>query len=408
MSESIPILGYVASATHGIKGDKDRAKRAAGKCTTTTVVVTATIATYGLAGVAYSAATNPDGKITKMSESIPILGYVASATHGIKGDKDRAKRAAAKCTASTVKTGVAIGTGIAIATSVPTGGTSLAFVGAAAAAGAGAGATAGGVGLFAESQIAKGIKDESIKNQCKQGTAKEYAKAIAGGAVKGAIGGAMSGGAMDVLADQVDVVGDIVDGVKEVKEAIGIEPEVDDPTKSNMDKAMDKLKDDITGDLEDNAKGLCKAKIKEMYEKKEDWEYDPQQMDNIYIITGQGMKYICCDKSGKINCDGIDKNGTIFESIPHATDESKVALKSNGYYLFIDESKKGMVTTSKEIYYFKVLSYSNSKFSFVSQNGYYLYFKKKGGFGKGYKIAAKLKKDIKLTEIKFFVSNASK
>eukprot|EP01083_Nonionella_stella_P179156 635291_1 len=229
MSESIPILGYVASATHGIKGDKDRAKRAAGKCTTTTVVVTATIATYGLAGVAYSAATNPDGKITKMSESIPILGYVASATHGIKGDKDRAKRAAAKCTASTVKTGVAIGTGIAIATSVPTGGTSLAFVGAAAAAGAGAGATAGGVGLFAESQIAKGIKDESIKNQCKQGTAKEYAKAIAGGAVKGAVAGGMAGGAVEVagevvdgVAKQVEVVGDIVKGVKGIKKAIDV------------------------------------------------------------------------------------------------------------------------------------------------------------------------------------------
>eukprot|EP01083_Nonionella_stella_P179157 635293_1 len=309
MSESIPILGYVASATHGIKGDKDRAKRAAGKCTTTTVVVTATIATYGLAGVAYSAATNPDGKITKMSESIPILGYVASATHGIKGDKDRAKRAAAKCTASTVKTSLANGTGVLIVAAAPATAT-IASVGAAVAAGAASGAVGGGASLFAESQIAKGIKDESIKNQCKQGTAKEYAKAIAGGAVKGAIGGAMSGGAMDVLADQVDVVGDIVDGVKEVKEAIGIEPEVDDPTKSNMDKAMDQFKDDITGELKGNAKELYKATIQEMNEKKEDWEYDPQQMDNIYIITGQGMKYICCDKSGTINCDGKDKNGT--------------------------------------------------------------------------------------------------
>eukprot|EP01083_Nonionella_stella_P151017 482066_1 len=193
----------------------------------------------------------------------------------------------------------------------------------------------------------------------------------------------MSGGAVDVLADQVDVVGDIVDGVKEVKEAIGIEPEV---KKVGMDAGINQFEDDMKGQLQDAAKGLGKATIQEMNEKKEDWEYDPQQMDNIYIITGQGMKYMCCDKSGKINCDGIDKNGTIFESIPHATDESKVALKSNGYYLFIDESKKGMVTTSKEIYYFKVLSYSNSKFSFVSQNGYYLYFKKK----------VVLEKDIKL------------
>eukprot|EP01084_Bolivina_argentea_P300615 518401_1 len=89
MSESVPVLGYVASATHGIKGDKDRAKRAAAKCTASAaVVVTAVVAPPTIiAGVSYSAATNPDGTITKVSESIPVLGYVASATHGIKGDK---------------------------------------------------------------------------------------------------------------------------------------------------------------------------------------------------------------------------------------------------------------------------------------------------------------------------------
>eukprot|EP00483_Globobulimina_turgida_P011844 UN11866 len=145
-------------------------------------------------------------------------------------------------------------------------------------------------------------------------------------------------------------------------------------------------------------RALCMEDEKKMdskYIERDEWEYDSQQMDKIYIMTGEGMKYICCEKSGKINCGKRGKKGTIFESIPHKTDKLKVALKSNGCYLFIDESKKGKVTTSESVYYFSIVSYSNSKFSFVSQNGYYLYFKKKGGFSQGCQIASKLKKNIK-------------
>ena len=51
-----------------------------------------------------------DGEVTKFVESTPVLGYVASAGHAIAGDEQRAKRAAATSTKSTlVTTGVVVG-----------------------------------------------------------------------------------------------------------------------------------------------------------------------------------------------------------------------------------------------------------------------------------------------------------
>lgn len=51
-----------------------------------------------------------DGQITKFVESTPVLGYVASAGHAIAGDEQRARRAAAASTKTTLVTaGVVVG-----------------------------------------------------------------------------------------------------------------------------------------------------------------------------------------------------------------------------------------------------------------------------------------------------------
>lgn len=47
-----------------------------------------------------------DGQVTKFCESVPVLGYVASAGHAIAGDEQRARRAAASSSKTTL---VAVG-----------------------------------------------------------------------------------------------------------------------------------------------------------------------------------------------------------------------------------------------------------------------------------------------------------
>lgn len=53
-----------------------------------------------------------DGSVTKFCESLPVIGYVASAGHAIAGDTDRAKRAAAAGTNGTVSFIGAVGGGL--------------------------------------------------------------------------------------------------------------------------------------------------------------------------------------------------------------------------------------------------------------------------------------------------------
>lgn len=79
-----------------------------------------------------------NGKVTKVCESIPIIGYVAAAAQGIAGNQDEAKRAAAKCTNGTMTLAGGIAGGIVA-------GPGGAFLGAAALKGAGI-ATEYGIG----------------------------------------------------------------------------------------------------------------------------------------------------------------------------------------------------------------------------------------------------------------------
>ena len=189
-------------------------------------------------GTGTAAATAPDSKVTKIAEAIPVTGYVASAVHGIKGDHDRAKRAAAKCTGSTVVSVAAIGSVAAAPVVLPAAATASAAAGitgaaatagitvsasaataagatvVAAGAGAAGGAVGGAMGVFSESQIAKHIEDDDIKQQCKQGTAKDYATGIGMGAIKGVCAGAADGlieagdAALDVGIDAAKQTGD--------------------------------------------------------------------------------------------------------------------------------------------------------------------------------------------------------
>ena len=54
-----------------------------------------------------------DGYGTKFFEEIPVIGYIPSMIHGIAGNHDHAKRAAAKCTNSVLETGGALIGGVA-------------------------------------------------------------------------------------------------------------------------------------------------------------------------------------------------------------------------------------------------------------------------------------------------------
>lgn len=53
-----------------------------------------------------------DGTVTKFCESLPVVGYIASAGHAIAGDTDRAKRAAAAGTNGAVTFIGAVGGGL--------------------------------------------------------------------------------------------------------------------------------------------------------------------------------------------------------------------------------------------------------------------------------------------------------
>lgn len=73
-----------------------------------------------------------DGRATKIAESVPIVGYDAAAVHGIAGNNEHAKRAAAKCTNSTATTAGSVAGGLVA-------GVPGAMAGGAAGAGAGTG-----------------------------------------------------------------------------------------------------------------------------------------------------------------------------------------------------------------------------------------------------------------------------
>jgi len=87
-----------------------------------------------------------DGQATKIIESIPVAGYIASAVHANAGNQEHAKRAAAKCTSSTLTTIGTVGGGIL-------GGPAGAMAGGAAMAGAGIGSQYG---------VSQHIKDEAV------------------------------------------------------------------------------------------------------------------------------------------------------------------------------------------------------------------------------------------------------
>jgi len=90
----------------------------------------------------------PDGGVTQFVENVPVVGYVPAACHGIAGQHERAKRAAARCTKSTVATGAVIGAGVAVAA---TGGGAAVAIG--------AGAAAGAAGTAAGTGVQRGIEE---------------------------------------------------------------------------------------------------------------------------------------------------------------------------------------------------------------------------------------------------------
>eukprot|EP00486_Rosalina_sp_Unknown_P012168 CAMPEP_0201592078 /NCGR_PEP_ID=MMETSP0190_2-20130828/190070_1 /ASSEMBLY_ACC=CAM_ASM_000263 /TAXON_ID=37353 /ORGANISM="Rosalina sp." /LENGTH=442 /DNA_ID=CAMNT_0048050683 /DNA_START=1341 /DNA_END=2666 /DNA_ORIENTATION=- len=343
------------------------------------VVIVATGGTALLAAGAVGAAgkglaDNPDSKVTKMVEGVPVVGYLPAAAHLAKGDKDRAKRAAAKCTNSTVVTGVVVG---AVAATVATGGaaavagaagagaagavgTAAATAGVAAAAGATAGAAGGALGVAAESQIAKHINDGTIKDQCLKGTKEDYINGVKKGAVKGAISGATAGlaeGLGDVLEAAEKSGGMMADVAEVAKDAKEIKDKLDYMGEANgvSENIAKGMVEEVQGGLQDVAIETGKDQAKKAYNKidgieekigdkgSSDWEeYNANKQCDIRLQTGKGSKYICCDSGGTVKCVDTKDSMTVFVSIPQK-DGSMVALKSksDGNYLSID--KKGNI-----------------------------------------------------------------
>ncbi|KAK4705644.1 hypothetical protein P7C70_g547, partial [Phenoliferia sp. Uapishka_3] len=96
-----------------------------------------------------------NGNGTRFCEGLPILGLVAASIHGIAGNHDQAKRATARCIASTVTTAGGVA-----------GGAAGFFMGwtSGAAAGAVAGAVTGtAVGGQLERAVVDTIEDEAVK-----------------------------------------------------------------------------------------------------------------------------------------------------------------------------------------------------------------------------------------------------
>ncbi|EPZ31566.1 hypothetical protein O9G_000042 [Rozella allomycis CSF55] len=135
-----------------------------------------------LAGQAFS----KDGVATKVCESIPVVGYAASAVHAIAGNEEHAKRAAAKCTSSTITAAGAIcGGGV--------GGVPAAMLGA---------SLMGVAGNAVEAEIAKNhIHDELVKADCTNHDAVNYVGAFAFAAAGAGIAGVGNVAAKQVLRE---------------------------------------------------------------------------------------------------------------------------------------------------------------------------------------------------------------
>jgi hypothetical protein len=86
-----------------------------------------------------------DGRGTKAIEEIPIIGFFRSAMHAKNGDRDRALRAAAKCSSSTIHAGTMLALNLA------TGGLGIVPTLA-------LGAVAGGVGYASEMALKQRIE----------------------------------------------------------------------------------------------------------------------------------------------------------------------------------------------------------------------------------------------------------
>eukprot|EP01083_Nonionella_stella_P241685 843756_1 len=140
---------------------------------------------------------------------------------------------------------------------------------------------------------------------------------------------------------------------------------------------MDALKDEVPGGLGEE----IKEGMEEVYEAWVEWEYDTGKLSEICIETSKGKKYICCEFDGSIKCVDHDEKDfmTVFESVPYKDGGSGgyVALKSrlNGRYLSVDED--GNVRAVWDECYFSVKSQANDKYSFISDDGMYLYFDEK-------------------------------
>jgi len=88
-----------------------------------------------------------DGSATKVFENIPVLGFFATIGHAANGHHDHAKRAAAKCTNSTLAVGGAI---------------AGSFVGNPALGAMVGGAVGSAVGIGSEHGVSKHIKSEEV------------------------------------------------------------------------------------------------------------------------------------------------------------------------------------------------------------------------------------------------------
>ena len=125
-----------------------------------------------------------DQGYVKFMETLPGVGYIQSAVHASDGDKDRAKRAAASSTGSTITTGGCVA-GAAIGTVLLPGLGSVvgALIG---------GAVGGASGAVVKKAVNESINDQEIRDKAgslKDITANELLKEATVGAVFGSMSG---------------------------------------------------------------------------------------------------------------------------------------------------------------------------------------------------------------------------
>eukprot|EP01083_Nonionella_stella_P224129 798095_1 len=138
-----------------------------------------------------------DGVVTKIAESVPVIGYIPTALHAATGNKDHANRSLAKCTNATITATSGL-VGFAI------GGVT----------GGGYGGAIGAIiGSVAEKAISTTIKDQNIKLECDEFVPKDVGYNMLFGAIGGAGGGAISkyGKSVGVSSKKI-IAGRIVNG----------------------------------------------------------------------------------------------------------------------------------------------------------------------------------------------------